>query len=123
MVVDTSIFIDHFRAKDKSTTALFKLSTTNKLFISSVTLYELYIGAPTKDKEIDIRFLTEGLTVLPFSEKESIKAAQIYDTLKKNNKLIEFRDIFIAATCIVNELPIATLNKKHFQRIEELKII
>lgn len=36
--------------------------------------------------------------------------------------MIEFRDIFIAATCIVNELPIATLNKKHFKHIEGLKI-
>lgn len=26
------------------------------------------------------------------------------------------------ATCIANELPIATLNKKHFKRIEGLKI-
>jgi tRNA(fMet)-specific endonuclease VapC len=37
--------------------------------------------------------------------------------------MIEFRDIFIAATCIVNELPLITLNKKHFKRIEELKLI
>lgn len=37
--------------------------------------------------------------------------------------MIEFRDIFIAATCIVNGLPIVTLNKKHFKRIAGLKII
>ena len=122
MVVDTNIFIDHIRAKDKLASALFKLSTKHKLFISSVTLYELHIGAPVKQQEIDIRFLTEGLTILPFGEKKSFKAAQIFDLLKKNNQLIEFRDIFIAATCIVNNQPIATLNKKHFERIEGLNI-
>jgi tRNA(fMet)-specific endonuclease VapC len=122
MVVDTSIFIDHFRTKDKSTTDLFKLSKSHKLYISSVTLYELHIGAQTKDKEIDIKFLTDGLTVLSFTDKGAIKAAQIYKELKRNNQLIEFRDIFIAAICIMNELPIVTLNKKHFQRIEDLKI-
>ena len=36
--------------------------------------------------------------------------------------MIEFRDIFIAATCIENNLPIVTLNKKHFERIAGLDI-
>ena len=116
MVVDTGIFIDHFRAKDKPTTDLFKLSKSHKLSISSVTLYELYIGAQTKDKEIDIKFLIEGLAILPFTDKEAIKAAQIYGELKKNNQLIEFSNIFIAAACIVNELPVVTLNKKAFSK-------
>jgi len=37
--------------------------------------------------------------------------------------MIEFRDIFIAATCIVNDLPVRTLNKKHFDRITGLHVI
>jgi predicted nucleic acid-binding protein len=51
------------------------------------------------------------------------KAAEIYHRLRKNNQIIEFRDIFIAATCLTFNLPIATLNKKHFKRIEGLKIL
>ena len=66
--------------------------------------------------------LTEDLAVLPFTDAVSIKAAQIYHQLRLSNQMIEFRDILIAATCIVNELPIVTLNKKHFKRIEGLKI-
>ena len=66
--------------------------------------------------------LTEDLSILPFTDAVSIQAAQIYHRLRLSNQMIEFRDIFIAATCIVNELPIATLNKKHFKRIEGLKI-
>ena len=31
--------------------------------------------------------------------------------------------VFEAASCIVHELPIVTLNKKHFKRIEGLKIL
>jgi tRNA(fMet)-specific endonuclease VapC len=37
--------------------------------------------------------------------------------------MIEFRDIFIAATAIVNEMPVKTLNLKHFQRITEVGIV
>jgi tRNA(fMet)-specific endonuclease VapC len=36
--------------------------------------------------------------------------------------MIEFRDIFIAATCIVNGFPVKTLNKKHYGRIKGLSI-
>jgi len=53
----------------------------------------------------------------------AVKAAQIYHSLKSNNQLIEFRDIFIAATCVVNDQPIVMLNKKHFQRIREIKLV
>jgi len=81
------------------------------------------MGATTQEKENDVRTITEDIPVLPFSDAVALKAAQLYHLLKKQNKLIEFRDIFIAATCIVNELPLATLNKKHFTRIGELRLI
>ena len=35
---------------------------------------------------------------------------------------IDFLDIFIAATCIINNLPIKTLNKNHFNRIIGLSV-
>lgn len=123
MVIDTGIFIEHLRSKDKIITTLYYLSDQPYLYISAVSLYELYMGATTKEKEHDIKMLTEDLPVLPFTDAVSIKAAQIYHQLRLSNQMIEFRDIFIAATCIVNELPVATLNKKHFKRIEGLKIV
>lgn len=36
--------------------------------------------------------------------------------------MIEFRDIFIAATCVVNKASLLTLNKKHFTRIAGLQV-
>jgi tRNA(fMet)-specific endonuclease VapC len=72
---------------------------------------------------MDVQNITEDLSVLPFTDVIAQKAADIYHQLKHNNQLIEFRDIFIAATCIVNDLPLVTLNKKHFQRIDGLEIL
>lgn len=123
MVVDTSIFIEHLRAKDKLKTSLYQISEQTKIFISAVSIYELYMGATTKEKENDIILLTEDLEVLSFTDSVSIKAADIYHELRRSNKMIEFRDIFIAATCLVYELPILTLNKKHFKRVKGLDII
>jgi tRNA(fMet)-specific endonuclease VapC len=123
MVIDTGIFIEHLRAKDKLNTTLYLLPDHTALFISSVTIYELYMGATTPEKETDAVLLTEDLVVLPFTDAVALKAAQIYHQLRRKNKMIEFRDIFIAATCIIHELPLIILNKKHFNRIEELQLV
>jgi predicted nucleic acid-binding protein len=123
MVIDTGIFIEHLRARDKSTTTLFGLADEPELFISAVSLYELYMGATSKEKMQDVGGLIQGLTVLPFTDEVALKAGQIYHQLRTSNKLIEFRDIFIAATCLTFNLPIATLNKKHFRRIDGLRIL
>lgn len=122
MVVDTGIFIDFLRAKDKSITQLYDLSNKTGIFISSVTLYELYIGATSPQKWRDAKMLTEDIPVLSFTKSISEKSAMIYQQLKKENKLIEFRDIFIAATAIMHDLPVLTKNKKHFSRVKGLKL-
>jgi predicted nucleic acid-binding protein len=125
MVIDSTIFIEHLRAPDKSKTTLSQIAGmgNNVLYLSAVTVYELYIGASSPEKQNDIQLLVEGLIVLPFTDEVAIQAAAIYRNLKNHNQLIEFRDIFIAATCLVNNLPVKTLNKKHFSRIQDLVVL
>lgn len=83
------------------------------LFLSPVTLYELYVGAPTEGKRLHVKLITEDITVLPFTEEVAEKAAQIYHQLKRSNSLIEFRDIFIAVTCLVfNQQTIKSILKE-----------
>ena len=122
MVIDTSIFIEFLRAKNKSKTTLYKLPDHLQLYVTSVTLYELYMGATTEEKINDIKVLTEDIGVLSFNEEVAKKAAKLFHQLRKSNQMIEFRDIFIAATCLVNNQPIKTLNKKHFERIKGLTV-
>lgn len=118
MVVDTGVFIDHLRAKDKFSTLLYHISDNVPLYISAVSLYELHMGATSPVRLNDVFTITEDLEVLPYNGQIAVKASQIYHSLRRSNQMIEFRDIFIAATCIANELPIVTLNKKHFERIK-----
>ncbi|MBI2416747.1 MAG: type II toxin-antitoxin system VapC family toxin [Ignavibacteriales bacterium] len=51
------------------------------------------------------------------------KAILIYKHLRGKNMLIDLADIFIAATCLANNLEIVTLNRKHFKRIDGLRIL
>ena len=123
MVADTGIFIEHLRAKDKRSTTLYQIADDTEIYLSAITLYELHMGATTPEKQRDIAVITENFTILPFTDEVARQAAAIYHKLRLRNQMIEFRDIFIAATCLVHDLPIVTLNKKHFQRIDSLKML
>jgi len=122
VVVDTSIFIEYLRASDKKNTYLYKIPNNSIIYISAVTLYELLMGATNEQKRKDVHLLTEDVIVLPFDQEVSLKASEIYHELRSTNKMIEFRDIFIAATCLVYNLSILTTNISHFQRIQGLEI-
>jgi len=122
MVIDTGVFIEHLRSANKQGTIFYKLPQNTSYSISAVTLFELYSGAITPAKEKDVLILIQNLSVLPFDNAVATMAATIYRKLKSENKLIEFRDIFIAATCLVHNKPLVTLNIKHFSRIKELDL-
>lgn len=122
MVIDTNVFIDYLRSKDKTISVLYALPDDIKSYITSISLYELLMGATDRIKSNDVKLLTEDLIVLPFDRAASLKAGMIYQDLRKRNKLIEFRDIFIGAICITNNLSLKTLNKKHFSRIKGLEL-
>ena len=120
-LVDSSIFIDYFRKREKSKTILYKLSKNFNVVTSAICHFEIFTGV----KESDLVFvnkLFEDIEVIPFYKECAFKASEIYKTLKKKNKIIEFRDIFIGATAIVYNLELSTLNKKHFERIDDIRI-
>lgn len=123
MVVDTSIFIDHLRSKNKFNSILSNIPDEHEIFVSSVTIYELLMGATSPEKWKDVETLTRGLPVLAFTENVAIRASKIFHELKKENKMIEFRDIFIAATTLSYNLPVLTLNTKDFTRIKGVQLI
>ncbi len=123
MVIDTNIFIDHLRTKDKSNSSLMQLPTDAALFISAITFYELLMGATSAAKEKEVFILIDGIPILPFSDEVAQKAAEIYHDLRKRNKMIGFRDIFIAATALANDLPVKTNNRKDFDRVIGLVLV
>lgn len=123
ILLDTSVLIDYYRKKDKNKTLLFNLAETWPLFaVSAVTHFEIYVGALNEQKDFWDSFFQE-VTILPFNAETSALAASIDKTLKKERKQIAFPDLFIAATALINNLPCATLNKKHFSRVKNLQLI
>ena len=44
-------------------------------------------------------------------------------TLRKSGQQLEFKDLIIGATAIQQNLPLATLNEKHFDKLDKLTIV
>ena len=123
MVVDTSIFIEFLRLKNKKTARLYEAMGSNTLYVSTVTFFELYTGATTAEKTQEIDILLENVIELPFSKGIALLAAENWLELRKKNQQIEIRDLFIGCTALSYNLSVFTLNKKHFTRIPGLEVI
>lgn len=123
ILLDTSILIDYFRKTNKENSFWISLVRQGYCFaVSAVTKYEIYAGAT----EAQLAFwnkIFQTITVLPFDDLVSEKAVEINQKFKKKRKQIDIADLFIAATATANELTIATLNKAHFERIDELIMV
>lgn len=122
-LLDTSVLIDFFRKKDKDKTYFFKLRATYELLaVSSIPIFEIYSGAHGSQVELwDIFF--KDMRIIPFDTDTARLSAKIDLQLKRSNKRIANADLFIASTAIYHNFPCATLNKKHFERINDLQLI
>lgn len=123
MVIDSTIFIEYLRSRDRKNTTLVNLPNVQRLYVSDVTVFELFMGAKDITKWQDVETIINPISKLPFDHVAAVEAAKIFQHLQKQGSIIEFRDIFIAATAIVNNLPVKTLNTKDFSRIPNLTLV
>jgi tRNA(fMet)-specific endonuclease VapC len=123
ILVDTSVIIDFLRKSQKEKSWLWEIKENDTCFISSITLFELLSGAKTDRHLEDIDKITKWIESIDFNDETATVAALIVRNLKERNQLIDYRDIFIAATAKYYHLTLATLNRNHFERIEGITLL
>jgi len=123
ILLDSSVLIEMFRKKDKSTTFFYQLSKGNSYFsISTITHFEIFRGSNMAQDAFWKNFM-KMIEIIPFDIVSSNEATRIYKLLKVKNQMIDFADLLIAATAIAHNLDFATLNIKHFMKIPNLHIL
>jgi predicted nucleic acid-binding protein len=123
VLADTSLLIDFFRKSDKSKSKLISLIREGYTFcICVITEFEIYSEATNQQLEYWQKFL-EKIDVINLDQSAVKEAVIINNQLKVKRKQIDLADLFIAAIAVSNNLPVATLNKKHFERIESLLLV
>ena len=123
VIIDTNIVIDHLR-NPHHTSSLMKLVKQlpkEQISLSIISIQELYEGRSTLDshKEEILLAVISPLTILPYTFEIAQLAGQIARDLIRP---IEFADAAIAATAIINEADLLTLNTKDFMHIKDLQL-
>jgi len=124
-LLDTSIIIDYLRGKQSAVELLNNIE--GELVSSYVCLAELYEGvfrvnnSNEMEKAVN-KFFSSLVFVYGLDKKVSKKFGELRALLKKKGKIIEDLDLILAATCIVNNLTLITLNQKHFSHIPDLQV-
>lgn len=122
ILIDTDIVIQYLRNKDKSSTDMIKLIQEHDLFLSSISEFELYLGAKTARHMNDLEMVFSEVDVISFDFGCGKIAASIWKNIQSRHQHLEIKDIFIASIAISNGVWLHTFNKKHFQGIENLQL-
>ncbi|MDZ7333328.1 MAG: type II toxin-antitoxin system VapC family toxin [candidate division KSB1 bacterium] len=129
VLYDTSMIIGYLRG-NKNCKAKVEQVRSGKVigFISVIPVFELYIGAflsaNSAEAIKDVRVLLSWFQPpLIIDETIAQKVAYLFVKLQRSNELIELNDLFIGGTALTLGLPISTLNRSHFSRIPDLKIL
>jgi len=98
----------------------------SQIFLSSVTVAELYFGAYNSSKPDEncelLDELTSELKIISFDGKAGVIFGKVKADLKKKGEIVSDSDLFIASTAISQNLTLVTNNERHFRRIDGLKI-
>ena len=122
ILIDTDVVVEYLRSKDKPSTELIKLLQEHDVFLSSISEFELFLGAKTGRHQNDLEMLFSEVDVIPFDFGCGNIAANIWKDLQLTHQHLEIKDIFIASIAIHNNVWLRTFNEKHFKGIEKLKI-
>ncbi|MCX6237776.1 MAG: type II toxin-antitoxin system VapC family toxin [Bacteroidia bacterium] len=120
--LDTNVAIDLLNGNVE---ILLNCEKYTSLYLPVTVCGELLYGAinsnSSKKNLIKYRGFISNCTILNINSAIAEKYASIRKGLKDKGTPIPENDIWIAATCIVYEIPLAT-SDKHFNNIEGLKL-
>jgi tRNA(fMet)-specific endonuclease VapC len=124
-LIDTDWVIDHFNGILKATGRLRELQPRG-LAVSIISVAELREGVhfsrdPAQSQAQLQRFL-EGPIVLGFDEATCNRFGQFRGELRIPGQTVGDFDLLIAATALVHDLTLLTNNRRHFERIRDLRV-
>ena len=124
VLLDTSIIIDYLRKRDWELVR--QLESAGELFLPLVALGELLFGAhKSKQKERTLDDVANFVQVCTIVEPDEVTAdlyGQIKASLDSRRTPIPQNDIWIAASALEHDLPLATRDQ-HFSKVAGLAVL
>lgn len=122
VIVDTDLIIDFLRGRGPGADLTRRLVIERRLRLTAVTGFELRVGADFLARKDQILGLFRSRTV-PLDLASALRAGEVASTLQSNGTGIGFADCMQAGICLRYGLPLATRNRKHFERVDGLQLV
>ncbi len=120
--IDTSALVDSLTVERRSGEKLIAfVQAGEEILISSLVLYEWLRGPRTPQQLLDQENILPQERVVPFGAAEAARAAELYKRVPRART--REIDIAIAATAMVRDATLWTLNPEDFKDIPGLQLI
>ena len=118
LLFDTDVIIDYLRGHEKAKSFL-SSNACNNLFLSSITIAELFAGVRGENEVIAINSLLSSFDIIDVDKEIARQGGLLKQKYNKSNGMC-LADALIAASAISIGATLITLNKKHYP--EEVKV-
>lgn len=116
-LLDTTFFIDYHRGDPGARALWLQIADgTLSAAVSSITIFELWVGTLSRGEELTYRAMLMPLDVAPLTNAEAEAAALWLRDVSPRTSESVVRDAFIAATAILRREAIYTRNVRDFTR-------
>lgn len=121
-VVDTDLVVDYLRGRGPGVSVVAALIRLRTLRLTAVTAFEVRVGTDFVDRRDPILRLLRGRT-LPLDLASALRGGEVSGVLARAGTPIGLADCLQAGICLRRDLPFATRNRRHFERVPGLRLI
>jgi tRNA(fMet)-specific endonuclease VapC len=122
IVADTDVLIDALRGREPTRTRVAAAIGSGALTTTAISAFELLCGARRDSECHAVNTLLASLEVLALDESAGRRAASVHADLTSRGESIGMGDCLIAGVCLQNGAGLLTRNRRHFERIDGLKL-
>lgn len=123
-MLDTNIVIKILNGRNLKVLEKLKIIAPHDVFISTITVFELYYGAFKSGRpKQNLKILDQlKFNVLDFNTQDAVQAGNIRSELVKGGTPIGPFDVLLAGQARANDLILVTNNTREFIRVKDLQI-
>lgn len=122
LVIDTDLVIDFLRGHDPGRSFVRAAIQGRRARFTTVSAFELRLGRDFEERGDRLSSLLMRRTI-PLDLRSALVAGEIHRSLQEEGQVIGVGDAMIAGICRRFDLPLATRNVRHFERVPGLRLV
>ena len=119
LLIDTDVLIDYLR--DYPDAVSYVEAQRERLLISVVTVAELYAGVREGEERSRLERFLRAFAIIPLDQRLAVQGG-LYRRDYSRSHNVRLADALIAATATQRQVPLVTLNQKHFPMLQDVLV-